>query len=142
MTFQPSISPKSAYDGKYADITEKIIGGFYQVYNTLGYGFLERVYRNAMSIELAHSGLTVEQEKQILVHYNGLIIGEYYSDLLVNNCVLVELKAAPQLIADHEAQLLNYLKATQIEVGLLLNFGPKPQYKRKIFDNNLKKSLS
>jgi GxxExxY protein len=119
---------------KYADITERVIRGFYKVYNTLGYGFLEKVYQNAMVIELRRMGLQVEPQARIDVYYEGEKVGEYFADLLVNSCVIVELKAMEQLCEENHAQLLNYLKATGIEVGLLLNFGPKPELKRKIMD--------
>jgi GxxExxY protein len=119
----------------HSDLTEKIIKAFYKVYNTLGYGFLEKVYENAMLIELSNSGLAVENQKRIMVFYEGKVIGEYFADLLVEGKVIVELKAAANLLAEHEAQLINYLKATNIEVGLLLNFGKKPEFKRKIFSN-------
>ena len=119
---------------KHADLTEQIIGAFYHVYNSLGYGFLEKVYENAMVIELRRRGLEVVQQAPIKVHYDGHLVGEYFADLLVNGKVIVELKAAEGLAPEHEAQLLNYLKATDIEVGLLLNFGPKPQVRRKIYE--------
>ena len=120
---------------KHAEVTDLILNVFYKVYNALGYGFLEKVYGNAMAIELKNLGLLVTQEAPISVYYEGQIIGEYFADLLVADKVIVELKAVRVLTADHEAQLLNYLKATQYEVGLLLNFGPKPEMKRKAFDN-------
>jgi len=126
---------------KHTEITEKIISAFYQVYNTLGYGFLEKVYRNAMAIELRKQGLAITVEAPITVYYEGEVVGEYFADLLVAGAVIVELKAARQLAANHEAQLLNYLKATPYEVGLLLNFGPKPAVKRKAYDNSRKGSM-
>jgi len=119
---------------KHADVTERIIKGFYKVYNTLGYGFLEKVYENSMVIELRRMGLHVEPQARIDLHYEGEKVGEYFADLFVNSCVIVELKAAEKLCDEHHAQLLNYLKATGIEVGLLLNFGPKPELKRKVMD--------
>ena len=127
---------------KHTNITELIIKAFYKVYNTLGYGFLEKVYKNALAIELQKLGLEVSPEARILVYYDEKVVGEYFADLLVASVVLVELKAVEKLIAGHEAQLINYLKATPYEVGLLLNFGPKPEVKRKAFDNNRKGSLS
>ena len=123
---------------KYTELTEKIIKIFYRVYNKLGYGFLEKLYENAMVIELKKDGIPVIPQSPIEVFYEDQIIGEYFADLLVADNVIVEIKAAKNLVADHEAQLLNYLKATDIEVGLLLNFGPKPQIKRKAFDNQRK----
>ncbi len=118
---------------KHSDITEKIIKCFYKVYNNLGYGFLEKVYENAMFIELKNLGLFVEKQKQIKVYYENQQVGEYYADLIVSKSVIVELKAAESLCEEHEFQLINYLKATDIEMGLLLNFGKEPAFKRKIF---------
>jgi GxxExxY protein len=126
---------------KYVEITEKIIQAFYKVYNTLGYGFLERVYLNALFIELVAMGYKVAKEKKILVYYFGQVVGDYNADLIVEDIIAVELKAIEALTVDNEHQLINYLKATNIEVGLLLNFGKKPQAKRKIFDNDKKKML-
>jgi len=120
---------------KHADLTEKIIQVFYRVYNTLGYGFLERVYENAMLIELANIGLLVERQKNIKVFYAGKEVGDYFADLIVEKKVIIELKAAVNISKEHEMQLINYLKATNIEVGLLLNFGKKPEFKRKVFTN-------
>jgi len=125
-------------DTKYKDLTEKIIKIFYKVYNKLGYGFLEKVYENAMMIEFKREGVVAASQSAIKVVYENEIIGEYFADMLVDNKVIVEVKAAKNLAAENEAQLLNYLKATDIEVGLLVNFGPKPEVKRKIFDNERK----
>lgn len=122
-------------DYKYSDLTEKIIKCFYKVYNALGYGFLEKVYQNALLIELHNAGLFVQAQKQIKVFYNESVVGEYYADIIVNDCVILELKAAEAVVEEHEFQLINYLKATDIEVGLLLNFGKKPEIRRKIFTN-------
>jgi len=127
---------------KHKDITDRIIRAFYTVYNALGYGFLEKVYEQAMVLELAKLGLQVVPQARIGVYYAGQQIGEYNADLLVADRVIVELKAARALTPDHEAQLLNYLKATTCEVGLLLNFGPKPDIKRKVYDNERKGSLT
>ena len=129
-------------EAKHKDITELIIRAFYTVYNTLGYGFLEKVYQNALVIELRKLGLEVISEACIKVYYNGQVVGEYFADLLVAGVVILEIKAVRTLAPEHEAQLLNYLKATPYEVGLLLNFGPKPQIKRKVYDNELKGGLS
>jgi GxxExxY protein len=126
---------------KHTDITDLIIKAFYTVYSTLGYGFLEKVYRNALAIELRKLGLDVIPEARITVYYDGKVVGEYFTDLLVAGAVIVELKAVERLLSEHEAQLLNYLKATPYEVGLLLNFGPKPEIKRKAFDNSRKGSM-
>ena len=126
----------------HKDITDKIIKAFYKVYNELGFGFLEKVYQNALFLELISMDLYCEKQKQIKVHYNGQIIGEYFADLIVNNRVIIELKAAETLVKEHELQLINYLKATEIEVGLLLNFGNHPQFKRKFFTNDKKKIIT
>ena len=125
----------------HKDITDRIIKAFYNVYNSLGFGFLEKVYENAMMIELKSIGLQCEKQTPINVYYKEMRIGEYFADIVVENKVIVELKAAESLCEEHEAQLLNYLKATEIEVGLLLNFGKIPQIKRKIFENTFKKSI-
>jgi GxxExxY protein len=122
---------------QYPEITEAIIKAFYKVYNTLGYGFLEKVYENAMMIELGEMGLLVESQKRIIVYYEGEIVGNYSADLVINNVVILELKAAQSLCLEHEYQLINYLKATDIEVGLLLNFGKSPMFKRKVFSNKV-----
>ena len=122
----------------HADITYKIINAFYKVNNTLGFGFLEKVYENAMAIELCKMGHRVSKQKNIKVYYDTEEVGDYYADLLVDDLVIVELKASKSLCKDHEVQLINYLKATQIEVGLLLNFGKKAEFKRKIFTNDRK----
>jgi len=134
--------PNKSMEAKHKDITELIIRAFYTVYNTLGYGFLEKVYQNALVIEMRKLGLEVIPEALIKVYYNGQVVGEYFADLLVAGVVLVEIKAVRTLAPEHEAQLLNYLKATPYEVGLLLNFGPKPQIKRKVYDNERKGDLS
>ena len=127
---------------KHEELTRKIIGAFYTVYNTPGYGFLEKIYENALAIELQKIGLHVVYQQPIEVYYNGQVVGEYFADLLVEGCIIVELKAIHTLTSEHEAQLLNYLNATDHEVGLLLNFGPKAQVKRKVFDNKHKKYAS
>jgi GxxExxY protein len=122
-------------DYKHKDLSEKVIMAFYNVYNTLGYGFLEKVYENAMMIELERMGLSANAQWPIQVFYAGKIVGEYFADILVEDKIIVEIKAVKNLLLENEAQLLNYLKATQIEIGLLVNFGPKPEVKRKAFDN-------
>jgi len=127
---------------KHGEVTEKIIKAFYTVYNALGYGFSEKVYENALAVELRNMGVQVVQQSPITVYYAGQVVGEYVADLLVEGTVIVELKAAQCLTDEHEAQLLNYLKATTIEVGLVLNFGPKPEFKRKAYDNSRKGSLA
>jgi GxxExxY protein len=123
---------------KHTDLTEQIIKAFYKVYNTLGYGFLEKVYVNALVIELEKMGIDARLQSPISVYYDCKIIGEYFADIIVQDCIIVEIKAARSLSIEHEAQLLNYLKATKIETGLLLNFGPKPEIKRRAFDNSRK----
>ena len=123
------------HDAKNKNLTEKIIKIFYKAYNNLGYGFLEKVYENAMMIGFKRIGIPVVSQSAIKVVYESEVIGEYFADILVDNKVIVEIKAAKSLAVENEAQLLNYLKATDIEVGLLLNFGPKPDFKRKVFDN-------
>ena len=123
---------------KYKDITERIIKGFYEVYNELGIGFLESVYEKALFIVLQEYGFEVDCQKDISVYFRGKIIGKFKADLIVNNKVIVELKAAKNIVPEHEAQILNYLRATDIEVGLLLNFGNKPEFKRFAFENNRK----
>ncbi|MGE5254783.1 MAG: GxxExxY protein [Planctomycetaceae bacterium] len=120
---------------RHPEITDKIIKIFYKVYGQLGYGFLEKGYENAMMIELKKEGLPATAQFPIRVSYEGEIVGEYFADILVDHKVIVEIKGAKGLASEHEAQLLNYLKATNVEVGLLLNFGPKPEVKRKLFDN-------
>ncbi len=122
-------------DIKYNELTDKIIKIFYRVYNKLGYGFMEKVYENAMMIEFKREGIPVVSQSAIKVFYEDEIIGEYFADLLVDDKVIVEIKASKNLVVESEAQLLNYLRATDIEVGLLLNYGPKPEVKRKVFDN-------
>jgi GxxExxY protein len=126
---------------KHKALTEDIIGAFYAVYNKLGYGFLEKVYENAMIIELASRDIPVVQQAPLRVLYDGKVIGEYFADLLVDGKVIVEIKAARNLALENGAQLLNYLKATEMEVGLLLNFGPEPKVKRKVFDKFGKNKL-
>jgi GxxExxY protein len=123
---------------KHGEITDAIIGVFYDVYNELGYGFLESVYREAMIVALRSKNLAVEREKSVEVFFRGVSIGHFRTDLVVGNCVIVELKSARTLDGSHEAQLLNYLKATELEVGLLLNFGPRPNFRRMILDNDRK----
>ncbi len=119
----------------HGDITGAILCAAFQVHNTLGSGFLEKVYENALALELARLGRKVAQQVSISVFYRDQIVGEYFADLLVDDKVIVELKAAKDLVSEHEMQLLNYLRATRIEVGLLLNFGTKVKYKRKVITN-------
>ncbi len=125
----------------HEDLTGLIIKAFFKVNNILGFGFLEKVYENAMFIELRKMGLKVEKQKNIKVYYDQSEVGDYYADLIVNDLVIVELKAAESICLEHELQLINYLKSTKAEVGLLLNFGKRAEFKRKIFTND-KKSFS
>jgi GxxExxY protein len=124
---------------KCAFVTESVIGAFYDVYNELGYGFFESVYEESLVVARRASGLTVERQVPIPVWFRGVKVGDFRADLLVNHEVLVELKACRTLESAHEAQLLHYLKATEVEVGLLLNFGQRPQFRRLLFDNARKK---
>jgi len=123
---------------KHSEITDKIIKAFYNVYNKLGYGFLEKVYEHAMLIELPKFGLSCQNQFPIKVYYDNKAIGDYFADIIVNDVVIVELKAAESLCSEHECQLINYLKATELEVGLLLNFGKEPHFKRKVLTNDFK----
>ena len=120
---------------KHQNLTSIIIKCFYKVYNELGFGFLEKVYENALKIELELNDLSVDKQKQIKVYYREKQVGDYYADLIIDGKVIVELKAAEAIREEHEAQLINYLKATDIEIGLLLNFGKKPEIRRKILTN-------
>ncbi len=126
---QRSIDPA---EYPHSELTQKIIAAFFRVYNTLGYGFLEKVYENAMVVELRSNGVDVKAQHPITVLYDGVQVGCYYADLFVEEQVIVELKAAEQICEEHEFQLVNYLKATNKEIGLLLNFGVRPRVKRKI----------
>lgn len=131
---------------KHSEISSKIIKAFYNVYNELGYGFLEKVYERAMLIELKDLGLKCSNQQAINVFYKGKNIGDYYADIIVENNIIIELKAIKSIAKEHEVQLVNYLKATEIEVGLLLNFGTKPQIKRRVltteYKNQIKNSKS
>lgn len=120
------------------ELTDVIIKTFYEVYNELGYGFLERVYQNSMYLELKNKGLNVEAQRKIKVYYKGIEVGEYYADLIVEDLIILELKAADCIVEAFENQILNYLKGTNCEIGLLLNFGTKPEFRRKIFENDRK----
>jgi GxxExxY protein len=120
---------------KHRDLTQKIIGVFYEVYNELGHGFLESVYETALEVALTSKGLIVHRQIEVPVWFRGKKIGDFTADMLVDKCVLLELKAGRALDSAHEAQLLNYLRATEIEVGMLFSFGLKPEFKRLAFDN-------
>ena len=122
---------------KYWDLTQKVIGVFFEVYNELGYVFLESVYQKALSFALADTGLTVHSPIAIPVWFRGREVGRFEGDMLIERCLLLELKAARTLHSSHHAQLLNYLRATEIEVGLLLNFGVKPEFKRLVYSRKV-----
>jgi len=122
----------------HKELSNQIIKCFYKVYNTLGFGFLEKVYENALMIELVRNGINAEKQRPIKVFYEKSIVGEYFADIIVENFIILELKASEYIVEEHELQLVNYLKATNIEIGLLLNFGRKPEFKRKIFTNDRK----
>ena len=122
----------------HKELTDRILQVFYDVYNELGYGFLEKVYQNSLYLELISRGFKVSAQKQIKVYYKGVEVGEYYADMLVNDLVILELKAADYIVQDFEWQLINYLRGTEIEVGLVLNFGIKPDFRRKVFENERK----
>lgn len=126
----------------HRDITSVVIGVFYQVYNELGPGFLEAVYEASMAIALEHAGIRVQRQKGVKVLFRDHVVGDYRLDLLVEGVVAVELKAAASLDRAHESQLLNYLRATQLEVGLLLNFGPRPRVRRFLYTNDRKQGLT
>ncbi len=126
---------------KHSEITGLILKAFFKVYNTLGYGFLEKVYENAMLIELRTLGLKCSNQLPVEVFYDDQIVGDYTADILVEELVIVELKAIETLAPIHETILVNYLKGTELEVGLLLNFGPKPQYKRRVLTTEYLESL-
>jgi GxxExxY protein len=140
---QRQFSQKPKFEGKHADLSEKIISVFYRVYGELGFGFSEKVYQNAFAIALRYAGFEVAEQVPIKVHYRGEVIGEFFADMIINEVILLELKAVAvnDIILEHEAQLLNYLKATNLEVGYVLNFGPSAKFKRKVFDNDRKGSL-
>jgi len=122
-------------------LTEKIIGCAFKVHNALGPGFLEKVYENGLRIELERLGFTVKQQEPINVNYEGQVVGEYYADLWVDECVVIEVKAALTIVKQYEVQLVNYSAATGIDCGLLLNFGPSVQVKRKFREYKPKGSL-
>ena len=124
---------------RHAELTDRIIGVFFDVYNELGYGFLESVYEESLVIALRQAGLKVERQINIPVWFRQHKVGDFRADVLVENQVLLELKTCRTLEAAHQAQLLHYLKSTEMEVGLLLNFGIKPQFRRLLFDNDRKK---
>ncbi len=123
----------------HRNLSDTILKIYFEVYNELGYGFLEKVYQNAMYFELKSQGYKVEAQKQIKVYYKSQLVGDYFADLLIEDSIILELKACECLMDEHKAQLLNYLKATEVEIGLLLNFGTTPEFKRSIYTNDRKK---
>lgn len=123
----------------HKELSDAILKVYYAVYNELGYGFLEKVYQNAFYLELKNQGFNVIAQQQIKVFYKDDLVGEYYADLVVDNLIIIELKAAESLVQENELQLLNYLRATDKEIGLLFNFGKMPEFRRKIFTNDKKK---
>ena len=123
---------------KHEELTKKIIGAFYNVYNSLGYGFLKKVYERAMLLELLDLNIKAENQKKVSVYYKERLVGDYYSDLIVEDSVICELKGQECLSQADESQLINYLKATELEVGLVFNFGKKPEFRRKVFDKSQK----
>ena len=125
-------------DMLHKELTDRIIACFYKVYTNLGYGFLEKVYENAMLVELNKNGLEAISQYPVKVNYDGVSVGEYFADIIVEDKVIIELKASANLVPENILQLQNCLKATNVEVGLLLNFGKKPEIRRKTFHNNLK----
>ncbi len=130
---------REAFRGLHAEITEKVLGIFFEVYNELGGGFLESVYQEAPKIALIQDGLRVAIVVPVPVYFRGEVVGNFRADLIVDGCVLLELKAISAFDREHEGQILHYLRATNLEVGLLLNFGPRPQFKRFILENDKKK---
>ena len=122
----------------YKDLTDKILKAFYEVYNQLQYGFREKIYQKSLVYELRRSGMEVEEEKRIPVYYKAMLMGEYRADMIIENKIILELKAQNTIKDAHEAQLLHYLRAIPIEVGFVLNFGIKPEFTRKIFANHRK----
>jgi GxxExxY protein len=138
MTTELTVERTSRYDGALRWASEAVLAAFYQVYNELGPGFLESVYEAAVSMVLGNMGIHVERQAPVSVRFRGSIIGSFRIDLLVESAVAVELKASRALDRAHEAQLLNYLRASELEVGLLLNFGDKPSFKRMAYSNQRK----
>lgn len=135
------IEKRKKFEGKHSDLTGKILGAFFQLHKEMGYGFSEKVYQATLAILLEELDLVVEQQRPIKIYFHNQLVGEYIADMVVNGVVLLELKAIERLADVHSAQLLNYLKSTEIEVGLLLNFGPQAEFRRKIYDNSRKGSM-
>ena len=127
---------------KYEALTRQVIGAYYAVYNQLGHGFLEKVYENALVLELTERGFEVDQQPRIQVHFKGIPVGDYFADLIVNDVIILEVKAADAIHEAHKVQLTNYLRATTCEIGFVLNFGPKAEFERRYFSNAKKRSIS
>lgn len=127
---------------KYSELTEIVIGVFYDVYNELGFGFLESVYRKALRLALVERGLSVATEVPVSVFFRGQNVGDFRADLVVNDLILLELKTAESIVRAHESQVLNYLRSIKFELGLILNFGPRPQVRRLVLDNARKQTKS
>lgn len=125
----------------FPEVGRRVLTAFYQVYNTLGFGFLEKVYENALVNKLKKNGHYVQQQVPVKVYYEGEVIGNYFADIVVDKRVIIEVKAAEALHEAHEAQLINYLRATSIELGFLVNFGEKPEFRRKVFTNDRKEAF-
>lgn len=136
LTAIPEFDDKNSM--QYRDLSDKIIKAFFNVYNQLGYGFLEKIYERALVLELHELGISAKAQQQLKVFYKTIEVGDYFADVIVNDLIIVEIKAIDSLHDVHKRQLINYLKATNIEVGLLLNFGPKPQIVRQVFSNSEK----
>jgi GxxExxY protein len=136
-----SLVGKKPFEGKLSELSEKILNIFYQVHSELGFGFSEKVYQRAFAIALCEAGMKVDEQVPIKVHYHRQLAGEFFADMVVNDVILLELKSVGSILEEHEAQLLNYLKATEFEVGYVINFGRSATFKRKVFDNDRKGSL-
>lgn len=138
----PQYAGKStSFEGKHSELSKRIIKVFYDVHNELGYGFSEKVYQKSFAIALRQDGMKVDEQVLIKVYFRGQLVGEFYADMVVDELIILELKAADKIIDEFEAQLLNYLKSSEIEVGYVLNFGRSATFKRKIFDNERKGAL-
>jgi len=133
---------KPIFQGKHSELSDKIIKVFYEVYNELGYGFSEKVYQKAFGIALRQIGMEVDEQAPIKVYFRGQMVGEYFADMIINKVILLELKAVEHIVDEHGAQLLSYLKSTDVEVGYIMNFGKSAEFKRKVLDNDRKGSLS
>ncbi len=133
---------RKKFEGKHSELTGTFLRAFFQIHKEMGFGFSEKVYEAALEVLLKELGLIPERQKEIKVYYHGKQVGDYKADMIVNDVVLLEIKSVEKLIDAHDAQLLNYLKSTEIEVGLLLNFGHQAEFHRKIYDNSRKGTMS